>query len=219
VAFVSRRILSSPVAQLSSSFSPEDTEHGKPDTAASGDVEVLNSCLRRIRSWRVPPNWSAQDWFGEMQGQGAAALWQAKRDYDPTRGVPLSAFERSRVLAVARTRYRQEWRYALHCLGGAAEQLTDSEVEELSYVPPVTELLEEALAQLSESDRWLIEQLFWGGCSEGAAAGWLGISQQAVSKRRGAVLKKLRHLLGEPEISAKSNGAGCETISSLHYLK
>jgi hypothetical protein len=165
------------------------------EPAEWNDTEVLDSCLRRIRSWRVPPNWSAIDWFGEMRLQGAAAIWQARQDYDAARGVPLSAFERLRVLASARTRYRQEWRYALHCPSEDAEWAEEGRADEPVSSVDICNPLPEALARIPETDRWLIEQLFWDGCSEAAVAQRLGISQPAVSKRKTAILKQLRRSL------------------------
>src|SRR5205809_4895153 len=74
---------------------------------------TLRQAFRRILSWRIPPNWSAHDWFDEVKAITAAARWKAELDYDFERGVPLSAFLYQRVLTCAWTRYRQEWAYAL----------------------------------------------------------------------------------------------------------
>jgi RNA polymerase sigma factor (sigma-70 family) len=175
------------------------------EAGALSAAGVLDSCLRRIRSWRVPPNWSAHDWFGEMSGQGAAALWQARCEYDPSRGVPLSAFERLRILAGARTRYRQEWRYALHCGSSFDTEQDDRWVDDAASSATAREPLADALAQIPEVDRRLIQQLFWAESTEAAVARQLGISQQAVSKRKAAVLKQLgRWLTGSaPEKNPK----------------
>lgn len=51
--------------------------------------------LKRIRSWRVPPNWSRGDWFEELAAVATAAAWQAICDFDPERGVPLDKDESS----------------------------------------------------------------------------------------------------------------------------
>jgi hypothetical protein len=160
------------------------------------DARLVHSCLRRICSWRVPPNWSVHDWFREMRTDSDAAMWQAKSDYDPGRGVPLEAFERLRVIASAWTRYRQEWSYALHCPTECDLDEEERAIDAAEAWGPVVDPVREALAQVSETDRWLLEQLFWAERSEAAVAQELGVSQQAVSKRRAAVLRKLRGLLG-----------------------
>ncbi len=80
---------------------------------------VLKSCLRQIRLWHVPPNWSARDWWEEMSACGSVATLQAVCDFDPSRGVPWSAFLRHRVIASAFTHYRREWRYAIRCVSQA----------------------------------------------------------------------------------------------------
>jgi len=52
-----------------------------------------------------------------------------------------------------------------------------------------------ALSQLSERERFVIEQLFWDGWTEAEIAQELGISQQMVSKIKGKALRKLREML------------------------
>ena len=161
------------------------------------DAQLLNGCLRRICSWRVPPNWSAHDWFGEMWIDAAAALWQAKCDYDASRGVPLTAFERLRVLATARTRYRQEWNYALHCPVGLDPENMDRQGKSPSVSRQIVSPVREVLTHIPEADQWLLRQLFWAENSEAVVARKLGVSQQAISKRKRVVLRKLFRLLSD----------------------
>ena len=52
--------------------------------------------------------------------------------------------------------------------------------------------LYEALDELEAEERLLIDELFFRGVSEGELAKRLGISQQAVSKRKRKLLKQLR---------------------------
>jgi RNA polymerase sigma factor (sigma-70 family) len=159
-------------------------------------MAIWAGCVRRIRAWRTPPHWCPRDWLEEALAQGAAAAWQALHDYDPERGVPLSAFVRQRVLSSVWTRYRQEWAYALHInpvadADGCADPSDDS-----AMVFEEQNGLRDLLALLSESDRWLIEQLFRDGRTETELASELGISQQAVSKRKQKILFRL-HCLRE----------------------
>src|SRR5438270_626169 len=60
--------------------------------------------------------------------------------------------------------------------------------------PDVAEVIE-ALAKLKEGDIQVIKSLFWDNRSEAEVAELLGISQQAVSKRKLAILGRLRRLL------------------------
>ena len=157
---------------------------------------IWGSCARRFRAWRIPPRWSANDWFEEMEAQGVAAAWQAVRDYDPARGVPLGAFVHRRVLFGVRTRYRQEWAYAVHC---GCESPTDggaSPSEAVPYTHHAREALRAFLARLADADRRLIEHLFWGGRTEADVAGELGISQSGVSRRKRAIILDLRRAIG-----------------------
>src|SRR3954452_15575243 len=76
-------------------------------------LTVLAPCLRQARGWRVPPRWSASDWFEELRAEGAVAAWEAARDFDPGRGIPLWAFVRRRVLFHLLHHYRKEWAHAV----------------------------------------------------------------------------------------------------------
>ena len=162
--------------------------------------EIWAECRQHIRAWRVPPRWSAGDWMEELQAQGAAAAWQALGDYDATRGVPLWAHVRQRVLASVLTRSRQEWSYALRSASEISADGSRGAIEEGEYPNAMTfEALHQGLAKLAEQDRWLIERLFWDGQTEAEVAEKMGISQAAVSKRKCAILRKLGHWLGPSE--------------------
>jgi RNA polymerase sigma factor (sigma-70 family) len=152
-------------------------------------------CLRRIRRWRVPPRWAACDWYEEIRAEAAAAALQAARDFDPDRGTPWDAFVRARIMAGALARYRREWTLAIRQVGAAGMEgfparPGDSPLSEAAYG-----VLQEALGQLSPRDRGLIERLFWGGATETGIAAGLGVSQQAVSKHKLAILRALRQTI------------------------
>jgi DNA-directed RNA polymerase specialized sigma24 family protein len=157
---------------------------------------AISSCLRRIRRWRVPPHWSNRDWFEEMGAEATMAAVQATRDFDPTRGVPWEAFLRQRVMHSALARYRREWTYAIHRVSVAAlDEYGTVEGGGLPSHEAVFKLLQEALDRLPQSDIWLIEGLFWEGETEARLAKVLGISQQAVSKRKKYIFKYIRSIL------------------------
>lgn len=157
---------------------------------------ISTSCLRKIRRWRVPPHWSNRDWFEEMGAEATMAALQATRDFDPTRGVPWEAFLRQRVMRSALARYRREWTYAIHRVSGAAlDEYGTVEGGGLPSREAIFELLQEALDRLPRSDIRLIEGLFWGGETEARLAKALGISQQAVSKRKKCIFRYMRSLM------------------------
>jgi DNA-directed RNA polymerase specialized sigma24 family protein len=126
-----------------------------------------------------------------MRGHIVSAAWQAVCDYDTSRNVPLLTFIYGRVMADSLTRYRQEWSYALHSVCAADEEKLErgSIADDLLYPLDVRELLRCALMRLTEPQRQLIGQLFWGGYTENEVAQSLGISHQAVSKRKRAILQ------------------------------
>src|SRR5205823_13102371 len=76
-------------------------------------TSAVNKCSRRAQAWRVPPNWSADDWNRELEAQAAFAALRAELQYDYSRRVSMKVFLNSRVIADLLTRYRQECRYAL----------------------------------------------------------------------------------------------------------
>ena len=120
---------------------------------------------------------------------------EAVEHFDPSRGLDVGVFIRSRVLAGVLTRYRREIAYARLCPKGidlaeyapSAPGITGHEVECL--------VVRELVAGLSNVERWLMEQLFWLKRTERQVAVDLGISQQAVSLRKRMTLRKLQALL------------------------
>ena len=158
---------------------------------------IVQECVKRIRHWRVPPHWTRADWQDEVTAQAEAAAYEASREYDTSQGVPLNAFVHQRVVASVLTRYRQEWAYGRRCTSIA--DVDENALGNSSCSCDVHELLSFALTQLPQNDRWLIEQLFWDRYTETEIGKLLGISQQAVSKRKRAILHDLRCWLDAPE--------------------
>jgi DNA-directed RNA polymerase specialized sigma24 family protein len=165
---------------------------------------ILPGCLRKIRRWRVPPRWSVPDWSAEIAAELTFAALQAARDFDPARGVPREVFLRQRVMHRAYSHYRREWTYAMRhvaraelgCEGQSDVGDRPSARTRTEFFREV-EMLLEALRRLSHSDFWLIDELYWGGKTEFELAKVLGVSQQAVSKRKRTVFKTLHHLILE----------------------
>ncbi len=148
--------------------------------------------LRRIYTWRVPPNWAPRDWREELEAEAIAAAWQAELEFDPTRGVPLEAFVHQRVVTHALRRYRREWTYArrsgIHlecgdCHDGTASATTSIEL---------SESLQNWLQRLAEPQRKLIESLYWDETTEVQLADMLGLTQSGISRRKRRVLDQLR---------------------------
>lgn len=175
---------------------------GGPEGAWTCDLPEWGStwagCRRRFCSWNVPPRWSVEDWWEELRAVALVAACQSLRAFDPTRGVPRGAFLRRRILAAAWARYRQEWAYARQCAPEAELDRIPGRVGDTSATARAFEALRGPLARLREPDRWLIEHLFWDGGTEASAAAVLGISQQAVSRRKRSILRALRDATEPP---------------------
>jgi len=163
---------------------------------------AAQSGFRRIRSWRVPPNWSRRDWFEEMMAVGTAAAWEAVCEFDPERGVPLAGFTYCRMMTRCLSRYRKEWRYALYLSASdSCEQETKTLKHHESAAPSGTkaaatnrsnDYLANAVGALPVEQRRLIQQLFWEERTETEAARAIGINQSTINRRKQAILQKLR---------------------------
>jgi RNA polymerase sigma factor (sigma-70 family) len=144
----------------------------------------------------VPPLWSDRDWFEEIGAEVMVAALQAFREFDPARCVPWEAFLRRRVMTSALSRYRREWSYALRRVSAVAlDEFGMAERRGLPSREALVALLQEALGRLPQPDAWLIESLFYEGKSEANLAECLGISQQAVNKRKRTIFKTLHDLI------------------------
>jgi RNA polymerase sigma factor (sigma-70 family) len=158
-----------------------------------------NRSLRQISNWRVPPNWSRRDWIEEMNAEAVAAAWEAERDFDPTRGVPLPAFVHQRVLARALTRYRREWAYGRRCgLHTETDQCKAVTADGFSSMD-LTESLKRCLDRLPADHRKLIDCLYREGKTEVEVAKMLCRSQPTINLRKHRILERLRHGIGGTE--------------------
>lgn len=170
---------------------------------------ALHRAVHKVLLWRIPPNWSAHDWFDEVNAIVAAARCQAELDYDPQRRVPLSAFLYQRALTCAWTRYRQEWGYALHFIQNDGNKDGEAAAPDTSVFEgsPPNASLQCALLELPLADQRLIRQLFWNKTPEHKVATNLKISQQAVSKRKRKIICKLRRALRDNRATSLISGA------------
>lgn len=174
---------------------PDRTENAQ---STSGRL-ALSRALRRALAWKCPPNWSAADWRDEARAIGLLALVQAATDYDEHRGVAFSDFATKRIQARVFTRYRQEWSYARRTANENVAARGRPMLERPHGADDRNldlERLQQALDHLSTSDAELLRCLYLQGRTESEEAGRLGISQQAVSKRKLSALRRIRDILG-----------------------
>jgi len=166
---------------------------------------AVQSGLKRTRSWRVPPNWSRDDWLEELAAVATAAAWQALCDFDPEPGVPLAAFGYCRIISRCLARYRKEWRYVLHIRASdSCEEetttfkhagLAASSLARVNGTDPSNNDLRGAVRALPAKQRRLIEQLFWEERTETEVANTMNINQSTINRRKRTILKSLRRKL------------------------
>ena len=127
-----------------------------------------------------------------MRAEAACAAWQAGGDYEPSLGVPFSAFVHQRVLTNTLTRYRHEWAYASRSAQEYDPEGFDNRLFDYTASAVFYDWPGHALARLSKSELWLIGQLFLKDRTEAEIATQIGITQQAVNKRKSMILLRLR---------------------------
>jgi RNA polymerase sigma factor (sigma-70 family) len=175
-----------------------DTFSNREEILGSG----VQSAFKRIRSRRVPPNWSRSDWIEELTAVGTAAAWQAVCEFDPELGVPLAAFIYCRIIGRSLARYRKEWRYALNLVASDSwgkknttfkdPGLAASPAAKVNGTHPSNSDLRGAVGALPAEQRRLIEQLFWEECTETELADAVGTNQSTINRRKRAILNGLR---------------------------
>jgi hypothetical protein len=154
---------------------------------------IWGSCLRRTRSWPVPPRWSPRDWWDELDAEGIASTCTALRNFDPIRGPTLGSFVYHQILSDALTRYRKDWSYTLGGRPGrdTTRECATSAVEEPSVTDVDSRSLRDLVERLVEDDRILIECLFWDGWIGSRVASSTRIRHRAALKRRQKILQAL----------------------------
>src|SRR5262249_55473817 len=101
---------------------------------------IIRPCLRRVRSWMPPRNWSGGGWReGLCQILWQAAL-EAARDFDPSRGTSFVGFVRNRALARTLASYRREFLYSQRFIRETLDQ-NDGESDGACRLKPVAEAL------------------------------------------------------------------------------
>lgn len=154
---------------------------------------VLAQCMRRVRRWRVPPHWSASEWYEEALSEATAAVHEAICRFDPDRGIELKWYVRRRILLRVLGRYRKEWAFGLRWLS-SDDATADRGMAPIA--PRVDEReLRTAMNSLTGAERQLMKALFWERRTESDLARKMGISQQMVSRRKLLILLKLRRAL------------------------
>ena len=111
---------------------------------------VVVQCLRRVRRWQVPPNWSKPQWMEEAQAQAQAEVVVALAHGGAAEIAAFRPQLASRILNSVLKRYRQEWSFVKHCGRSIS---VDSPVPGGQYLEfaPTGCPLEEALGQLPMS--------------------------------------------------------------------
>ncbi|WP_165066810.1 sigma-70 family RNA polymerase sigma factor [Paludisphaera rhizosphaerae] len=167
-----------------------------PERIPTTSQAIVESCLKRARRWRPPPRWSSREWCEENRAEAALILLAAERAFDSGRGVSWDSFLRSRLMAGLITRLRSEWRSARFLIDEKSQDVLDLQpLSEREFTEDELKILYASIGRLSLSDRQVLQALYWDGLSESRAALILGVSQQAINKRKRTIIVRLQALL------------------------
>ncbi len=118
------------------------------------------------------------------------------------RQIPVSkevydAFKRPAWKERKRRQVRKEKELSLEAFADAGFEIPSGEalVDEIVEDKLLLDMLSKALSELTEDERFLIDELFFNGKSEREVARKAGVSQPAIHKRRNCILKKLKKLM------------------------
>ncbi len=159
--------------------------------------------MARIRTWRVPRNYSSADWFEEAGQIAQIAAVQAVDTYREGRGVPVAHFIYSRVLAAVFTRYRQECAYSRRfrpflapdaSSGGDTLRHDDPPVcSQTSSAAPAEDVdLSDQLDHLPRDLRLPLELVLLAEFTEEDAAAVLHVTRATLHRRKTKAISLLR---------------------------
>ena len=152
-------------------------------------------CWVQVRSWRVPPRWSADDWCDEACAEVQWPMPRPATTSTPVAACPWTPSATVAWLTPSEPATARSGPDGL--LAGSGVAIPDLPAPTLPGLDPDTlESLVSALDNLAALDRSLIRQLFWDGRREHDLAREWGVSQQAVSKRKQKILQELRRQVG-----------------------
>jgi RNA polymerase sigma factor (sigma-70 family) len=158
---------------------------------------LYRACLQNSETKR-PPHWSTADWWDEVAVVAAEAAMQAAREYDPQRSPSLGGFVSGRMRQAVEQRHRQEEQFGRHWKALLEEVRAEAAPTDAGTGASNEELLQalrKELAGMAPRDRELLRLHFEKGLKESAIAARLGLSQQAISKRKLQLLEQLGRAL------------------------
>lgn len=107
------------------------------------------------------------------------------------------AFKRPAWKERKRSQVRAEKELSLEAFADAGFEIPSGEalVDEIVEDKLLLDMLSKALSELTEDERFLINELFFNDKSEREIAREIGVSQPAIHKRRNRILEKLKKLM------------------------
>ena len=171
--------------------------------AAEGDEEAMEMMLRKyaplaMRAAHQPHLASIRE---DAEAEAMLSLVEAIRSYDPGRGVPFAGYARRKVTGDVRTFFRRErirWEQSVVPFDGEdGESYWDSVPDERNGILDYedAELVRAALACLSREEHGFLLRAMDPADSQAALARELGITRQAVAKRKKCLIEKIRRHL------------------------
>lgn len=171
--------------------------------AKAGDKEAMAELLLRYEP--LIKKASRQKHLREIEDEAVSEAYlsfvTAVRKFDEAQGVPFAAFIKAMVTGSIYTFFKK------HCRNGERERQVEGEAGELSFWDAISderdeysefiesEAMKKALTVLDESEREVIESLYFKCRTQKETATLLGVTQQAVAKRKTKAFLKLKNYL------------------------
>lgn len=161
---------------------------GATDEARTRDAlePIVDACLKRMLTWRVPRNWSRVDWGPEITETAWAAALQAVHTLDAAPGIHSEIFIHNKIMADGLKRFRQEWAFSRQFLShhdqsrlGEDDRPATGHVAAVASASPAEAIpavgaMLDVVDTLPNERKWLLDQLYWQGSTEAEIAAILG---------------------------------------------
>ena len=163
---------------------------------------IVAACVKRLRQWTKPVNWSSSDWEKELQQIAWLAALRAECRFDPKSNIAFEAFVYNHIRSGSRTCYRREKLHEMRFTSQPSEMNPDEDGRDSHFLrfstasePDVFDSLRNAIATLTEPQRRVIQAHFWEGYNETEIGRMLGVSQRTVNKHKRLAIELLREAL------------------------
>jgi RNA polymerase sigma factor (sigma-70 family) len=168
-------------------------------------VELFQPLIRdTVRKYTAPYPWLSPEQRADVWQAAQLGFIEALKRFDPSRGSSLGGYARKFILGEVRKIVADEDEHR-QCAEPLANYVCAEDIvfevtiedEGLGRIEEseIVEAVRMFVFLLPDSHRYLVESLYWEGCSQAEVARRLGVSRAAVNKTLGKILRHGHHVL------------------------